>query len=78
MTPALRGLMGGHDHKGMLPLDTALMGTMSMGVLRRMMTRVVGVVLIPTLSTCRKIAMRLFCGGKKGVDHGKIDMVRGR
>ena len=39
--------------------------------------RVVGVVLIPTLTACRKLAMHLFCDGKKGVDHGKNDMVRG-
>jgi hypothetical protein len=77
MTLALRGLTGGHDHEGVPSLDAALMGTMSVGVFYRRMTRVVGVVLIPTLTACRKLAMRLFCGGKKGVDHGKFDTVRG-
>ncbi len=77
MTPALRGLTGGHDHKGMPSLDVILMGTMLMGVFHRRMTRVVGVVLIPMLTACRKLAMCLFCGGKKGVDHGEIDMVWG-
>ncbi len=75
--PALCGLMGGHDHKGVPSSDATFMVTMLMGVFRRRMTRVVGVVLIPMLTPCRKLAMRLFCGGKKGVDHGKIDTVRG-
>ncbi len=74
--PALRRLTGGHDHEGMPSFDATLMGTMLMGVFRRRMTRVVGLVLIPTLTACRKLAMCFFCGGKKGVDHGKIDMVR--
>jgi hypothetical protein len=38
---------------------------------------VVELVLISTLTACRKLAMRLFCGGKKAVNHGKIDMIRG-
>jgi hypothetical protein len=33
--------------------------------------------LIPTLIVCRKLAMRLFCGGKKGYGHGKITAVCG-
>ena len=51
------------------------------GVFRLMMVRSVGVVLIPTLtlswSVRRKLAMALFCGGKKGVDHGEVVMIRG-
>jgi hypothetical protein len=39
--------------------------------------RVVGVVLIPTMTACKKLAMCLFCGGKKGVNHVKIVMVCG-
>jgi hypothetical protein len=76
--PPLRGLTGGHGNKYVPLLDAALSGTMSMGLVFRLrMTRVVGVVLIPMLTACRKLAMCLFCGGKKGVDHGKIDTVRG-
>ena len=51
------------------------------GVFRLRMVRSVGVVLIPTLtlswSVRRKLAMALFCGGKKGVDHGEVVMIRG-
>ena len=36
------------------------------------MVRGMGVVLIPMLTASRKLVMALFCGGKKGVDHGKI------
>jgi hypothetical protein len=36
------------------------------------MVRGMGVVLIPTLTASGKLAMALFCGGKKGVDHGEI------
>jgi hypothetical protein len=75
--PALQGLIGGHDHKGVPSSDATLMGMMLMGVFRWRMMRVVGVVLIPTLTACRKLAMRLFCGEKKGDDYGKIDTVRG-
>jgi hypothetical protein len=38
--------------------------------------RVVGAVLIPTLTACRKLAMCNFCGGKK-INHVKIVMVWG-
>jgi hypothetical protein len=75
--PALHRLMGGHDHEGVLSSDAALMGTMLIGVFCWRMLRVMGVVLIPTLTACRKLAMHLFCGGKKGGNHGKIDTVRG-
>jgi hypothetical protein len=58
-------------------LDAALMGRILMGMFHWRMMRVVGVVLFPTLTACRKLAMLLFCGGKKGGDRGKIDTVRG-
>ncbi len=44
-------------------------------VFRRRTKRVVGVVLIPTLTACRKLAMHLFCGGKKGIDNVETVMV---
>jgi hypothetical protein len=36
-----------------------------------------GGVLIPTLTVCRKMAMRLFCGEKKRFDHGRITAASG-
>ncbi len=64
--PALHGLTGGHGQEYLPLSDTALAGKMLMGaVFSRRMKRIVGVVLIPTLTTCRKLAMHLFCGGKK-------------
>jgi len=42
------------------------------------MARGVGVTqLIPTLTSRRQLPTALFCGEKKGIDHGKIVMVRG-
>jgi hypothetical protein len=73
---ALRGLTGGHGHKCVPLLEAALSGTVSMGVFHRRVTRVVDVVLIPMLTACRKLAMRLLWW-KKGVNHDKIGMVRG-
>jgi hypothetical protein len=73
-TPALLGLAGRHGHKCVLLLEAILFGMVSMGVFRQRVTRVVGVVPIPTLTTGRKLAMHLFCGGKKGVDHDVIGM----
>ncbi len=46
-------------------------------VFRPRETRDGGVVLIPMLTICRKTAMRLFCGRKKGFDHDGSAMVRG-
>ena len=34
-------------------------------------------VLVPTLTVRKKSAMNLFCGGKKGIDHGDSAMVPG-
>jgi hypothetical protein len=66
MIPAPCGLTGGRGHECMLLSDAASAGTMSMGVVFHWrMTRVVGVVLIPTLTVCIKLAMRLYCGGNK-------------
>jgi hypothetical protein len=70
--PALCGLTGGHCHECMLLLEAVSSGTMLMGVFRQRMTRVVGVVIIPTLTACRKLAMRLFFGGKKGSTMAKL------
>jgi hypothetical protein len=76
--PALRGLTGGHGHEYVPLLNAASAGTMLIGVVfHQRMTRAVGVLLIPMLTACRKLAMGFSCGGKKGVDHGKIDTVRG-
>jgi hypothetical protein len=76
-TPALHGLTGGHGHKCVSLSEATLLGMVPMGVFHWRVTRVVGVVLIPMLTACRKLAMHLFCGGKKGVEHDKIGMVRG-
>jgi hypothetical protein len=62
--PALCGLTGGHDHGCMLLSEAASFGMVPIGVLSQRVTRVVGVVLIPKLIACRKLVMRLFCGGK--------------
>jgi hypothetical protein len=79
-TPVLHGLAGGHGHERSRPLlgsaTMAVVVGVMMGGFRRRVMRVVGGVLIPMLTICRKRAMRLFCGGKKGIDHGEIDMVR--
>jgi hypothetical protein len=69
--------MGGHSHDCIPLLEAAASGTPPMGVFRRRMTRAVGGVLIPMLIACRKLAMHHFGGGKKGVDHGRIAIVRG-
>jgi len=50
---------------------------LSVTVFHLRMVRSVGVVLIPTLAARRKLAMRLFCGGKKGIAHGEIVMIWG-
>ena len=72
------GLTSGHDQVRRTSLGKAVMGRVTMdGVFRRRVIRVGGVVLIPLLTACRKLAMCLFCGGKKGVDHDEIDMGRG-
>jgi len=41
------------------------------------MTRGMRTELIPTLTSRRKLATTFFCGEKKGIDHGKIAMIRG-
>ncbi len=69
--------MGGQGQEYVPSLEVTTIGAMMMIDFRRRMTRGVGVILVPTLTTCRKLAMRLFSGGKKGVDHGKIVVVRG-
>jgi hypothetical protein len=76
--PVLQGLVGGHGQECRPPSnDAAMVVGVSMRVFRWRVMRLVGIVLIPTLTACRKIAMCLSCGGKKGIDHGKIDMVWG-
>jgi hypothetical protein len=80
--PVLHRLAGGHGHERSRPsLGSAVMAVVvgvMMGGFRWKVMRVFGGVLIPMLAVCRKRAMRLFCGGQKGIDHGKIDMVWGR
>jgi hypothetical protein len=39
--------------------------------------RGVGAELIPTLTSRRKLPTTLFCGEKKGIDHGEIAMIQG-
>jgi hypothetical protein len=76
--PTLHGLTGGHVHECITMLGSGSIGAAAIGVCRRRMVRMdVGVVLIPMLTACRKLAMRLFCGGKKEVDHSETDMVQG-
>jgi hypothetical protein len=75
--PALLGLTGRHGHECVPLSEAASFGMVLMGVFRRRVTRVVGVVLIPTLTAGRKLPMSIFCGGKKGVDHDVIGMVQG-
>ncbi len=75
--PVLLGLTGGHGHKCVPLLEAALFGMVAIGVFCWRVTRVVGVVLILTLTAGRKLAMHLFCGGKKGVNHDVIGIVRG-
>jgi hypothetical protein len=70
--PALHGLTGGHGHEYMPLSEAASSATMLMGVFRQRTTRVVGVVLIPTLTPCRKLAMHLFLVGKKGSTMAKL------
>ena len=52
-------------------------GTLSVKVFHLRMARGVGAELIPTLTSRRKLPTALFCGEKKGIDHGEIVMVRG-
>jgi hypothetical protein len=71
--PALCGLTGGHGHEYVPLSDTTLAGTMLMGaVFHWRMTRVVRVVLIPTFTSCRKLAMGLFVVGKRGSTMAKL------
>ena len=66
--PALHGLTAGHAHEGMpSPQIPLFLDLLPEGVFRPRGTRDGGVVLIPTLIVHRKTAMRLFCGGKKGL-----------
>jgi hypothetical protein len=80
-TPVLHGLAGGHGPERSRPSSGSTVMAMVLGVMMRgfcwKVMRVVGGVLIPMLAVCRKRAMRLFCGGKKGINHGKINMVWG-
>ena len=69
-TLVVHGLTGGHCHRYMQSSQASL--SVSMVVFHLRMVRGMGVVLIPMLTASRKLVMALFCGGKKGVDHGKI------
>jgi len=50
---------------------------MSMVVFHLRMVRGMGTELIPTLTSHGKLPTTLFCGERKGMDHGKIAMIRG-
>jgi hypothetical protein len=71
--PTLRGLMGGHVPECTPMSGTGSISSAAMGVCCwRMVRVVVGVVLIPTLTACRKLAMGFFVVGKKGSTMAKL------
>ncbi len=73
-----RGLAAGHTQEGK-PLLGDGSGAASLlgGFCRLRRTTDGGDVLVPMLIVCRKTAMRLFCGGKKGRDHDDSVMAWG-
>jgi hypothetical protein len=62
-----------------MPLSgiASLLDVLQEGVFCPRETRDGGVVLVPSVIVCRKTAMRLFCGGKKGFNHDGAAMVWG-
>jgi len=72
--PALCGLTAGKYRDGVGPASAIAFDTLLVVPFRPRGNRDGGRLLIPT---CKKLAMRLFCGGKKGFDHGRITAVCG-
>ena len=77
-SPVLRGLTIGHSQEGMPSSGNASsVDVLSEGFRPPRGTRDGWSVLVPTLTVRKKSAMNLFCGGKKGIDHGDSAMVPG-
>ena len=71
----LHGLVGGQGHKSVILSEVLTIVVVMMIGFRWREIRGVGVaIVVPMLTVCRKLAMRLFCGGKKwstmGYHHG--------